>query len=46
VGRDYGSALEVLSGLKVGDKIILNPSDSLTDNTPVKEADSTGDEAQ
>jgi RND family efflux transporter MFP subunit len=46
VGRDYGSALEVLSGLKVGDKIILNPSDSLTDNMPVKEADSTGDDAQ
>jgi RND family efflux transporter MFP subunit len=43
VGRDYGSNLEVLSGLKLGDKIILNPSDSLTSGTPVKEADSTGD---
>jgi RND family efflux transporter MFP subunit len=43
VGRDYGSNLEILSGLKLGDKIILNPSDSLTSGTPVKEADSTGE---
>jgi RND family efflux transporter MFP subunit len=37
VGRDYGSSLEVVSGLKAGDKVILNPSDSLTSGTPVKE---------
>lgn len=36
VGRDYGSTLEVTSGLSQDDKIILNPSDSLTTGTPVR----------
>jgi RND family efflux transporter MFP subunit len=36
IGRDFGSTLEVTSGLSTGDKIILNPSDSLTSGTPVK----------
>jgi RND family efflux transporter MFP subunit len=46
VGRDYGSDLEVLSGVKAGDKVILNPSDSLTSGTPVKENRATGDHAR
>ncbi len=29
IGRDYGSTLEVLGGLTVGDQVIINPSDSL-----------------
>jgi RND family efflux transporter MFP subunit len=36
IGRDYGSTLEVTSGLSKGDKVILNPSDSLTSGTLVK----------
>jgi RND family efflux transporter MFP subunit len=36
VGRDFGSTLEVTSGLSRGDKVILNPSDSLTSGTPVR----------
>lgn len=36
IGRDYGSTLEVTSGLSQGDKVILNPSDSLTSGTPVR----------
>jgi multidrug efflux pump subunit AcrA (membrane-fusion protein) len=36
VGRDFGSTLEVASGLSKGDKVILNPSDSLTSGTPVR----------
>src|ERR1700754_1602683 len=36
VGRDYGSTLEVTSGLSKEDKVILNPSDSLTSGTLVK----------
>ncbi len=29
IGRDYGTTLEVLNGLKVDDWIVLNPADSL-----------------
>jgi hypothetical protein len=29
IGRDYGTSLEILSGLDVGEQIIINPSDSL-----------------
>jgi RND family efflux transporter MFP subunit len=36
IGRDFGSTLEVTSGLTKGDRVILNPSDSLTSGTPVK----------
>ena len=36
VGRDYGTTLEVTSGLSQGEKVILNPSDSLIDGTPVR----------
>jgi hypothetical protein len=35
IGRDYGSTLEVIVGLKPTDQVIVNPSDSLTDGTPV-----------
>jgi RND family efflux transporter MFP subunit len=40
VGRDFGSTLEILSGLKAGDMVILNPSDSLSSGAYVKEAES------
>jgi RND family efflux transporter MFP subunit len=30
VGRDFGTSVEVLSGLQLGDAVITNPSDSLT----------------
>ena len=36
IGRDFGSTLEVTSGLYRGDNVILNPSDSLTSGTPVR----------
>ena len=35
VGRDYGSSLEVLNGLKADDWIVLNPPDSLEDGQEV-----------
>src|SRR5262249_15610245 len=35
IGRDYGTALEVLQGLKSTDWIVLNPADSLEDNMQV-----------
>jgi RND family efflux transporter MFP subunit len=36
IGRDYGSAVEVLSGLQPQDQVILDPSDSLFDGAPVR----------
>jgi RND family efflux transporter MFP subunit len=35
IGRDYGNTLEVLSGLKADDWIVLNPPDSLEDGQEV-----------
>jgi RND family efflux transporter MFP subunit len=36
IGRDYGTDVEVLSGLTAQDAIIENPSDSLTSGTEVR----------
>lgn len=36
IGRDYGSTLEVLSGVEAGDQVIVNPVESLTDGQAVK----------
>ena len=35
IGRDYGTTLEVLQGLKADDWIVLNPGDSLEDGVMV-----------
>jgi RND family efflux transporter MFP subunit len=36
IGRDYGSTVEVINGLKPTDQVIVSPSDSLTTGTPVR----------
>jgi RND family efflux transporter MFP subunit len=36
IGRDYGSTVEVINGLKPTNQVIVNPSDSLTTGTPVR----------
>ena len=36
IGQDYGSAVEVLSGLTAGDAVIVNPSDSLANGAQVQ----------
>jgi len=36
IGRDFGTKLEVVSGLKEDDSVILNPSDSLVDGAKVQ----------
>ncbi|MGH9826218.1 MAG: efflux RND transporter periplasmic adaptor subunit, partial [Blastocatellia bacterium] len=36
IGRDYGTTVEVVSGLEPTDPIILDPSDSLTTGAPVQ----------
>ena len=39
IGRDYGATLEVLSGVSVEDRIIINPADSLEDGQVVRVSD-------
>ena len=36
IGQDYGSAVEVLSGLTARDAVIVNPSDSLASGAQVQ----------
>lgn len=36
IGRDYGSTVEIVAGLKPTDQVIVNPSDSLTTGTAVR----------
>jgi RND family efflux transporter MFP subunit len=36
IGRDFGDTVEVVSGLKATDQVILDPSDSLVSGTPVR----------
>ena len=36
IGRDFGSTVEVVSGLNRSESVILNPSDSLISGTPVR----------
>jgi RND family efflux transporter MFP subunit len=36
IGRDYGSTVEVVSGLRLQDAVIVDPSDSLTTGTPIR----------
>ena len=36
LGRDYGDRLEVLSGLELGQQIIVNPSDVAREGVKVK----------
>ncbi|HWC19503.1 MAG TPA: efflux RND transporter periplasmic adaptor subunit [Terriglobales bacterium] len=38
IGRDYGSSVEVISGLEPTDEIIVNPADSLEDGQQVNVA--------
>jgi RND family efflux transporter MFP subunit len=36
IGRDFGSEIEILSGVAAEDRVILNPADSLLSGTPVR----------
>jgi multidrug efflux pump subunit AcrA (membrane-fusion protein) len=41
-GRDFGSSIEVLSGIDAGDDIVINPPDSLTDGALVRVVEPPG----
>jgi RND family efflux transporter MFP subunit len=36
IGRDYGASVEIVSGLQAADSVILDPSDSLENGSPVR----------
>jgi len=38
IGRDYGTSLEILGGVGVEDRVVINPSDSLQEGQPVNVA--------
>jgi RND family efflux transporter MFP subunit len=38
IGRDYGTTLEILGGVEAGDRIVVNPPDSLEDGEQVNVA--------
>jgi multidrug efflux pump subunit AcrA (membrane-fusion protein) len=46
LGRDLGPMVEVLGGVTVGDRVILNPSDSLVSGATVRLADGTNGAAK
>ena len=43
IGRDYGTTLEILGGVTVDDRIIINPSDSLNNGETVNVASDSGE---
>ncbi|MGC1871058.1 MAG: efflux RND transporter periplasmic adaptor subunit [Acidobacteriaceae bacterium] len=46
VGRDWGTRIEVLTGLTLQDRVINNPPDSVTENEPVNVVDVDGKPVQ
>jgi RND family efflux transporter MFP subunit len=46
IGRDYGTALEILGGISTTDQIVINPSDSLEDGQEVTVAQPAASQAQ
>ena len=44
IGRDYGKTLEILSGLKPSDQLIMDPSDSLVTGSPVRAGKTVGED--
>jgi multidrug efflux pump subunit AcrA (membrane-fusion protein) len=40
-GRDFGSEIEIVAGLKGDESVVLNPSDSLTDGSVVRVAETS-----
>jgi RND family efflux transporter MFP subunit len=45
IGRDYGSQIEIVSGLSADDQVILSPPDSLVAGAPVRVVKRGGPEA-
>jgi len=46
IGRDFGQSVELLSGIQVGDQLILNPADSLAEGDVVNFQPPSADKAK
>lgn len=46
IGRDYGATLEILGGVSPGERIVINPADSLEDGQPVNVAQAPANQQQ
>jgi len=46
IGRDFGATLEILDGLEVSDRIVINPSDSLEEGQKVNVAKPSAGDAR
>jgi hypothetical protein len=46
IGKDYGATLEILGGVSVGDKVVINPPDSLEEGQQVNVAEGPSGEGQ
>jgi multidrug efflux pump subunit AcrA (membrane-fusion protein) len=46
VGRDYGTQMEVLTGLKDGEKVVANPTDDLQEGMEAKTREMPADGAK
>jgi hypothetical protein len=46
IGRDFGATLEILGGVDVNDRIIINPSDSLEEGQTVHVSKANGGDAR
>ena len=44
IGRDYGDKVEIVSGLRAADTVIVNPGDSIASGEPVQVASSNTDD--
>lgn len=42
VGRDYGAEIEIVSGLKAGEEVVVNPSDVVQEGAVVKPQEAPG----
>jgi membrane fusion protein, multidrug efflux system len=46
IGRDYGATLEILGGVSPGERIVINPADSLEDGQQVNVAQAPANQQQ
>ncbi len=46
LGRDFGTQIEILGGLKPGARVVSNPTDALSDNLEVEAHDQKAEEAE
>ena len=46
LGRDFGTAIEIIEGVKLGERVVINPPDSIFDGAEVRPAEMKMDPAK